>query len=740
MRLQRMTLLLIAVFVLLLVGMPYYGISVQVRIVTHALLTVAMAGWLITRIWRGRFLPRTPLNGPLLAGAGVLALSTVFALDPRMAAEHAWWPLVHALIFCFFAAQIQRGRQRLLFELLFFLGAVSVLLAGVNFLMWAGQISAAVDVGAWLSGAAEFPPITPMLSMPMHASTALAGFVVPQIVVAFGWAGTARRRDERIALVLLGIGLTLALLGTGSRGGFLSLAAAVIALLILRIAPRLWETARSGHGWRRVLVSGAAVVAIAALAIGLVLYISRSGARTSGDEIRTSLWSRAAEAAQDSPALGVGPGGYGRVMRAYFQPGEPADFRHRQAHNIVLNTAAEEGIAGLLILGWMAVALLRAWFRQRRAAAGRRALRLEVVLAALVAVALQAQFDVFFTTPFVALVALLAAYAVTPPDQSPAPGRVSKIAAWAALGLVLAYGLAFIPSFSATLLFERSVQDEDVSAAEQAAVLDPGLRLYPLQVAYLNGMAAMDNPAQRPAAISGLESALATEPTWDTGWILLAGLYEQDGRIPGALAALERAQAIQPGNAAAWNWARIADAHDAAPDAAIVQAYASAMGQTFTPYSPEWTATPRRLEALEQIYASANPRLQFRLAETFFPDRVTGLVPADPQTADDWWRVGEYALTVGNDAQAAWAAFDQAVQVNPNREIGEYYAARARAGAALGPDGAAQARRDAAMAKLLVLTAESEPEPYPVSRDFEDVLYNRWGTFALPAALIPPQP
>ena len=39
-----------------------------------------------------------------------------------------------------------------------------------------------------------------------------------------------------------------------------------------------------------------------------------------------------------------------------------------------------------------------------------------------------------------------------------------------------------------------------------------------------------------------MEAALALEPTWDTGWVLLAGLYEQDERIDDALTALERAR------------------------------------------------------------------------------------------------------------------------------------------------------------------------------------------------------
>jgi tetratricopeptide (TPR) repeat protein len=768
-RLQRLGLILLVIFMLVVGGGPYYAVYLPVRVVTHALLTAVLLGWLVTRIRRGRFLPATPLNWPLYAGAGVLALSTLFSLDPRMSAEHAWWPLVHGLIFFVCAAVIADGRQRLLFEALFLAGAVTVLLAGAEFVGWAERTLAAVDVGAVLAGQSEFPPITPMLGAPLHVSTALAGFVTPQIVIAFAWAVTARRRDERMVLLALGVALGLVLLGTGSRGGFLSLAAAAVVLTVLRLAPA-FRRALGGDGGsrRRVFTGAAAIVFIACAALGLVLVISRGSGRSSGDAIRASLWADAAYASRDYPVLGAGTGQFGRVARIYQRPDDPVDFRHRQAHNIVLNTAAEEGIAGVFILGWMSVALVIGWWRLRRTATGSRALRLDAALAALAAVAVQAQFDVFFTTPFVALVALLAAYAVTPDGAfgaQPRPPLRDKAAAWVALALVAAGGLLWIPVNLAQAQFERSVREQDMNAARQAAALDPALHLYRLHIAYLTGVDSAGDPAQLPEAIAEYEAALALEPTWDTGWINLAGLYERAGRIDDALAALERARIINPRSAAGWNWARIADEHDAAPDDAIIAAYGAAMRSTLWPFSTAWAATPRRLQALEQIYADANPRLQYQLAEVFFPERRAALVPDQPESADDWWVVGQHALTVLNDPQAAFRAFDEAVRLNPNREVGEYYAARARGGAALGESGRDQAQRDAAMASLLVtyqerpavvfanlaeaqgVTAEAlrglraaAGPALVIDQNFEGVLFGRVAEFMLPPQLRPPGP
>ena len=777
MRLKQLGFVLLAVFVVFIGGSSYYNAFLPVRVITHVALTALLVIWLVARIRSGRFLPATPLNAPLFAGVVVLALAAAASLDPRMAVESLWWPLVHLLIFFFLAAEIAAGRQRRLWETQFLLAALAVIFAGIQLLSWwfgwgftpetGTGIAAALDFGAWLRGAAEFPPVTPMLYLPLGVSTWLAAYTAPQIVMALAWARTAARRDERIALAGLAALLAVVLAATGSRGGFLALAAAVIVFLLLRLVPATVRNIRSGEGgWGRAALSVGAVALVSVAALGVIVTIGRSSARSAGDELRGNLWKAAITTIEDHPLLGVGAAQFGRAARLYREPGAYVDDRLGTAHNIVLNTGAESGIAGVLVLGWMALALLWGWYRLRRAASGGYALRLDAVLAALAGFAVQSLFDTFTVTAIVVLVALLAAYAVTAQGQARPARLAEKIAAWAALALVIGFGLFWIPVDMAQARFQSSLRYSGVEEAEAAAALDPGLHLYPLQSAWMNGTAALSDSSARPAAIDGLEAALAIEPTWDTGWVLLAGLYEQAGQIADALTALERAGAISTASAADWNWARIADAHDAAPDADIITAYIRAMGQTLTPFSPSWAATPRRLQALEAFYAASSLRMQYLLAEAFFPERRAGLVPADPQTADDWWVVGQHALTVDNDAQAAWDAFNQAVRVNPNREFGEYYAARARAGAALGPEAWEQARRDAAMAEILYtlqeqpaaalaqigaaegltgdalrrLLANAAP-PLVVSQNFEGVLFGgRTADFQLPPALRPPGP
>lgn len=777
MRLKQFGFVLLAVFVVFIGGSSYYNAFLPVRAVTQIALTLLLAGWLIARIRSRQFLPATPLNGPLLAGAVVLALAAAFGLYPRMAVESLWWPLVHLLIFWFLAAEIAAGRQRRLWETQFLLAALAVIFAGMHLLSWwfgwgltpdtGTGVAAALDLGLWLRGAAEFPPVAPMIYLPLGVSTWLAAYTAPQVVTALAWARTAARRDERIALAGLAGVLGIVLVATGSRGGFLALAAAVIVFLLLRLVPPTLHTIRSGEGgWGRVALSVTAVTLAGIAALGVIVYIGRSGARAGGDELRGNLWKAAAATIEDHPVLGVGAAQFGRAARLYREPGAYVDDRLGTAHNIILNTGAESGVAGMLVLGWMALALLWGWYRLRRSASGGYALRLDAVLAALAGFAIQSLFDTFTVTAIVVLVALLAAYAVTRPDETRPARLAGKAAAWAALALVIGFGLFWIPVDLAQAHFQNSLRAGGVDEAETAAALDPNLHLYPLQTAWLNGMTAFDDPAAQPTAVDGLEAALTLEPTWDSGWMLLARLYEQDGRIDEALAALGRAGNISTASGADWNWARVADAHDAAPDEAIIAAYTRALGQTQTPFSPSWDDTPRRTQALEAFYAASSLRMQYLLAEAFFPERLAALVPANPLTADEWWITGQHALMTEDDAQAAWEAFTQAVRANPNREIGEYYAARARAGAALGPDAWEQARRDAAMAEILY-TVQEQPAAalaqigeaggvtgdalrrllanaapaLVVSQNFEGVLFGgRTANFQLPPALRPPGP
>lgn len=656
MRLSRLSLTLLAVFAAFIGGSPYYATIFPIRIAAHVLFTLAAAGWLIARLRRGRGLPATPLTGPLLAMAAVWLLTSALAPDARMAFEHTWLLLLHTLIVLFIGALLLSGRQRLAWEIQFMLAAVVVILAGLQFGSFLFGWGITPETGAgWLQ--AGRPPITPMLYLPLGVSTWLAAYCAPLCLLAFAWSLTAARRDERLALRVLAGLLLLVLLGTTSRGGLLALGAAVLIFGVLQYTRRL----RARIGVLALLAPAAALVAVVA---ALILIIGRSGARSAGDVLRLSLWQSAAAVITEHPLAGVGPGGFARAMREVRDP-TVVDDRLGTAHNIALNTLAETGLPGALVLAWAALAGVRAWWRLRAQTSGGYRLRLDAAMAALAGLAVQSMVDMFTATPIVMLAALLAMtctldtrpQAIRRLREAP-PSRSLRAAAAAALALVLAGGLLWVGSDRAQAAYLRSVQFSSLEAAQEAAALDPHLRLYRLQIAYLNGRAAQTTE-QIDAAIAGHQAVLALEPTWDTGWINLAALHERRGDLPAAAEALEQADAINHGNGARYHIARLADAQGQ-PQADVEALYLQGMTGAF---SPLWQATPARRAALEAVYAQTTPDVQYRLALAHFPERAA-TIPADEDSTPGMWLLGERALQAG-DAAAAQDLFAQAAALLP---------------------------------------------------------------------------
>jgi tetratricopeptide (TPR) repeat protein len=219
--------------------------------------------------------------------------------------------------------------------------------------------------------------------------------------------------------------------------------------------------------------------------------------------------------------------------------------------------------------------------------------------------------------------------------------------------------------------------------------------LYRLHKAYLIGQSGTTDEA-----IIAYEDALKLEPTWETGWINLGLLEEERGNPEIALTHLEEAYRINGRSVAAWfNWGRIAETYNLAPNDAILYAYQQTIqlqSLTWLPLSEYWNATPIRQQAVALFLDGQSVEVQYRVYAVNDLSNLSGLVSTNPQTAAEWWVVGEYALTVENDTQKAYEAFSQAIELAPNR--GDYYVARARTNI---ENDSAQAEHDAKVGLLL---------------------------------------
>ncbi len=695
MRYGRLGFILLCFYLAFIGGAGYYTQFLAVRILHHVLMTVVLGVWLLRRIRAERGLPPTALNTWLILLITAWLLSALFSLDPRMGFEHLWIPFTHLLLFFVVADQIQRGKQRLVMETLFLLAAMVVIISGIQVLMAFLGLGIIRPPGqGWINFLGTGVPL-PLddirIWLPLGVTTWVAGFVAPLITVAIAWALTVRVRSQRVVLWGLAGMLAIVLLLTRSRGGILSVLLALGAFVLMQMVQS--ERGRRLLARRAVPLVGTAGV-IVALTVVIITAIGAEPGRQSGDAVRMDLWRSAVSMTGDYPLFGVGPGLYGRGLRLYRDP-ELARDRLSTAHNIYLHTAAETGLVSIAVGVALLLALLRAWWRLRAASAagsGRR-LRLEGVGAALLGLALHSIFDTLNSTANVLVLIFLVAYCIIPLPTSqlePAP-RSPRLTALATLALLLGFGVWLLVMDAAQANFQTSLNGGEtaLNSAETAAAIDPGLHLYPLQIAVLTGVQAWDSDPDLPAAIAAYERALALEPTWDTGWINLAALRERAGDLPGALAALDTARGISYANAAHLHWARIADTTGTASDEAIISAYIAGIYNTGRPpLAGFWLETDLRRRALQQYMAGIPLDSHYRVASVQFPDTVQQLVPVNPQTAPEWWVVGEYALTVEGDAARAAVSFTEAIRLNPG--FGDYYAARARALRLIDPEAAAR--------------------------------------------------
>ncbi|MBV8117432.1 MAG: O-antigen ligase family protein [Candidatus Eremiobacteraeota bacterium] len=174
-----------------------------------------------------------------------------------------------------------------------------------------------------------------------------AALILP-LTLALMAAVSVRRLSVRIALLgallVLGGGIAVA----GSRGAFLAIIAAFIYLIV--------------RSRKRIAL---AAVAIGGVGIALAMYsnvLTRfSNAASTGGAGRTDIWKVGIAAFKEHPLFGYGFGNFPYAFdQAFLLVSQNYYTRwHRAAHDILVSTAVELGIVGVVLL-------LAAWWKQFR--------------------------------------------------------------------------------------------------------------------------------------------------------------------------------------------------------------------------------------------------------------------------------------------------------------------------------------------------------------------------------------
>lgn len=320
-----------------------------------------------------------------------------------------------------------------------------------------------------------------------------------------------------------------------SRSRRLLAAAAVAAGLVLA-ALAVDGVGRASDAWTEFKAPGVA-------ADGVERFSSASGGG------RWQLWSSAADAGESAPLTGIGPGTF---EFWWAREGEPVGFV-RDAHSLYVETFAELGMVGLLLLLAAFGALLAA--ASTRALRERDSAQRTVLSGALAAVAV---FLVAAAVDWVWELAVLPCAFLLIAGVAIASGRRDRDDDRAASGslnprlALVGIAVAALVAIGSTLITTervRSSQEASQSADLQAAIsearaadeIQPFAASPPLQEALV-----LEALADLPAAERAAQRAVDAEETnWRT-WFVLARVRAQAGDAAGALDAYRQAKELNP--------------------------------------------------------------------------------------------------------------------------------------------------------------------------------------------------
>ena len=400
----------------------------------------------------------------------------------------------------------------------------------------------------------------------------LSPFPLPVISKPGSTFGNRNLAAEVMAMALpLGLGAVAGAREKGTRHALLAALALEVVFLGVTRARGAWLGAACGLGmamWlgrqrlnRTVVIVALATAGLAAIAAAVpgrvtahdaadakryaaVVEVLEQGVDTHSTALRTrlGLWRRTLAMVCDHPLLGVGPGNWPVVFPRYAEPGASRDgvlsatHAPRQAHDDLLERAAETGLPGLLALGGLGVGAFVAARRRTEEAETRGPAA--AAASALVALAGLSLTGFPLEMPGTLALAGLALGLVAADPRAPAPTAQSPVRAYApvvaALALVPWVAVRAVHGVRGSAWLgaaERAMHRGPAGAAESLEDLQRALNARPVDFRAELHVAQMSLQEHRPLeSEQAAEKALAIEPNAPNAWAALAAaeLAEDD--------------------------------------------------------------------------------------------------------------------------------------------------------------------------------------------------------------------
>lgn len=383
----------------------------------------------------------------------------------------------------------------------------------------------------WVRLSRTAPPFD--LTLPVHIFR--HQYVVAMLLATLMPASAALLRDRawRYAGGLTLILSVLLILMSGSRGVWLAIALAAVALI--------WRVRPSRRLVTIGFVSMLGIVALGAL-LGLVGPMVSRILASSTVTFRFDIWSSTLAMWSERPWFGIGPGTFG--VGITFQPLQDTYlFGARHADNALIQLAAEAGAAGVL---GAVLAVVAVWTSRGISRRG------WLATIAIITVAGASLTNNPFDTPnLVAIVIAWAAYlapypAGGGPAESVARARTpltasTGVAAVAVAAAVVVTSVASLSHAAGVSAAQRGDLAGAISYIGRAASLDPAMGLYRRE---LGALLVADGRV--PFGVSELERAVALNPADTAAMRALALARSAAGDDAGAVSMAERATGLRP--------------------------------------------------------------------------------------------------------------------------------------------------------------------------------------------------
>ncbi|MBG1267151.1 IctB family putative bicarbonate transporter [Nostoc sp. WHI] len=305
----------------------------------------------------------TPIHLLVLLYWGIAAVATALSPVKKAALNDLATLTLYLLLFALCARVLRSPRLRSWIIILYL--HVSLIVSVYGLRQW---FFGATALATWVDPQSPLSKTTRVYSY-LGNPNLLAGYLLPAVIFSlvaiFAWQTWLKKA---LALTMLIVN-TACLVLTFSRGGWIGLVVAVLAVMALLV---YWKSVEMPPFWRTWLLPivlggliGVLVLAVIFVEpVRLRVFSIFADRKDSSNNFRRNVWDAVFEMIRDRPIFGIGPGhnSFNQIYPLYQRPRYTA----LSAYSIFLEVVVETGFVGLAFFIWLLIVTFNTAFLEVR--------------------------------------------------------------------------------------------------------------------------------------------------------------------------------------------------------------------------------------------------------------------------------------------------------------------------------------------------------------------------------------